>query len=182
MSDLTLSGVDLSGFAPYKTLYRANVPSDVAQITVTPTLNHSGASYVIKLNGVVDTDGVIPLTLVNNVIAIEVTAEDGIVSETYTVFITSVATIHAYFYNYESDRDAYNRRDIHADAYADSGSDAYTDERAKVDADSDNRRTAERQSAPEFQSRRIYGHLGLGAVGGSAQTGDRQFRSAKVRS
>ena len=91
LSDLTLSGVDLGGFASYKTLYRANVPSDVAQITVTPTLRHSGASYVIKLNGVVDADGVIPLTLVNNVIAIEVTAEDGIVSETYTVFITSVA-------------------------------------------------------------------------------------------
>ena len=40
------------------------------------TVNHSGASYVIKLGGVTDADGVVVLSVGSNVITIEVTAED----------------------------------------------------------------------------------------------------------
>ena len=43
---------------------------------VTPTANDSAATYVIKLGGVTDSDGVIDLAVGSNVITIAVTAED----------------------------------------------------------------------------------------------------------
>ena len=60
----------------------------MSQTTVTPAVNHSGASYVIKLDGVTDADGVIALSVGSNVITVEVTAEDGNSTETYTVTVT----------------------------------------------------------------------------------------------
>ena len=55
--------------------------------TVTPTVNDSGASYVIKLGGVEDADGGISLAVGSNVITIEVTAEDDSTTQTYTVTV-----------------------------------------------------------------------------------------------
>ena len=88
LSALTLSGVDFGTFDSTTTSYTAQVANSVAQTTVTPTLNDSGASYVIKLGGVEDADGVVALGVGSNVITVEVTAEDGDTSRTYTVTVT----------------------------------------------------------------------------------------------
>ncbi len=88
LSDLTLSGIDIGTFASYATSYSSSVANSVTQTTVTPTLNHSGASYVIKLGGVTDDDGTVSLAVGSNVITIEVTAEDGETTRTYTVTVT----------------------------------------------------------------------------------------------
>ena len=88
LSALTLSSVNFGAFASGTTSYTAQVAHSVSQTTVTPTVNHSGASYVIKLGGVADADGVILLSVGSNVITVEVTAEDGSTTRTYTVTIT----------------------------------------------------------------------------------------------
>ena len=51
LSGLTLSGVDFGTFSSDTTLYTATVAYSVSQTTVTPTVNDSGAIYVIKLAG-----------------------------------------------------------------------------------------------------------------------------------
>ena len=88
LSGLTLSGVDFGTFASGTTSYTASVTNSVSQTTVTPTLNHSGANYVIKLGGVTDADGVIELAVGSNTITVEVTAEDGDASRVYSVEVT----------------------------------------------------------------------------------------------
>ena len=88
LSSLTLSGVDFGTFASDTTSYTASVANSVSQTTVTPTVNHSGASYVIELDGVQDADGVVPLSVGSNVITIEVTAEDDSTTRAYTVTVT----------------------------------------------------------------------------------------------
>ena len=95
LSDLTLSGIDIGTFASYATSYSSSVANSVSQTTVTPTLNHSGASYVIKLGGVTDDDGTVSLAVGSNVITIEVTAEDGQTTRTYTVTVTRAAAVTA---------------------------------------------------------------------------------------
>ncbi len=91
LSGLTLSGVDIGTFDPATTEYDADVGHDVDETTVTPATNNDRATYVIKLGGVADADGVIPLVVGSNVIAIEVTAEDGETAKTYTVTVTRAA-------------------------------------------------------------------------------------------
>ena len=91
LSALTLSGVDFGTFAPGTTSYTAQVANSVSQTTVTPTVNHSGASYVIKLGGLEDADGVISLGVGSNIITVEVTAEDDSTTRTYTVTVTRAA-------------------------------------------------------------------------------------------
>ena len=88
LSALTLSGVDFGTFDSTTVSYTTTVANDVSQTTVTPNVNHSGASYVIKLNGTIDSDGVIPLSVGSNIITIEVTAEDGNGSLVYTLEVT----------------------------------------------------------------------------------------------
>ena len=88
LSGLTLSDVDFGTFASGTTSYTASVANGVKQTTVTPTVNHSGASYVIRLGGVEDTDGTVSLSVGSNVITVEVTAEDGNTTQTYTVTVT----------------------------------------------------------------------------------------------
>ena len=88
LSALTLSGVDFGTFDSTTISYTSQVASSVTQTTVTPTVNHSGASYVIKLGGVTDADGTVSLAAGNNVLTIEVTAEDGQTTRTYTVTVT----------------------------------------------------------------------------------------------
>ena len=90
LSGLALSGVDLT-FDPATTTYAASVPATTTQTTVTPTTNHDSATYVVKLGGVVDADGTIPLAAGDNVITIEVTAEDATTTKTYTVTVTRAA-------------------------------------------------------------------------------------------
>ena len=91
LSGLTLSGIDFGTFASGTTSYSAQVANTVSQTTVTPTVNHSGATYVIKLGGVVDADRVIALDAGSNVITVEVTAEDDSTTKTYTVTVTRAA-------------------------------------------------------------------------------------------
>ena len=91
LSALTLSGVDFGTFDSTTTSYTAQVANSVSQTTVAPTLNDSGASYVIKLGGVEDADGVVALGVGSNVITVEVTAEDDSTTRTYTVTVTRAA-------------------------------------------------------------------------------------------
>ena len=87
LSGLTLSDVPLA-FSSTITVYIASVASDTHETTVTPTTNDDGATYLVKLGGVDDADRVIPLAVgSNNVITVEVTAEDGVASRTYTVTV-----------------------------------------------------------------------------------------------
>ena len=88
LNALTLSGIDFGTFDSTTTSYTAQVANSVTQTTVTPTVNDSGASYVIKLGGVTDADGVISLAVGSNVITVEVTAEDDSTTQTYTVTVT----------------------------------------------------------------------------------------------
>ena len=88
LSGLTLSGVDFGAFDPDVTGYTADVGNDVTETTVTPTTNDDGASYAVKLDGVADDDGTVSLAVGSNVITIEVTAEDGQTTKTYTVTVT----------------------------------------------------------------------------------------------
>ena len=88
LSALTLSGVDFGTFTSGTTSYTAQVANSVLQTTVTPTVNHSGASYVIKLGSVTNADGVVELGVGSNVITIEVTAEDDSTTRAYTVTVT----------------------------------------------------------------------------------------------
>ena len=96
-TDATLSGLELGGvtlspaFAATTTAYTAQVANDVTETTVTPAVNDGGATYAIKLDGVTDADGVIPLSVGENVVTIEVTAEDGETTHTYTVTVTRAA-------------------------------------------------------------------------------------------
>ena len=87
LSALALNGVDIT-FSTATTTYTASVPATTTQTTVTPTANHDAATYVVKLGGVVDDDGTIALAVGANVITIDVTAEDGSTTQTYTVTVT----------------------------------------------------------------------------------------------
>ena len=91
LSALTLSDVDFGTFSSGTESYTASVTYSVSQTTVTPAVNDSGASYVIKLDGVNDSDGTISLVVGSNVITIEVKAEDGDTTKTYRVTVTRAA-------------------------------------------------------------------------------------------
>ena len=91
LSGLALTRVDIGAFDPASTGYTASVANDVTQTTVTPTTNDDGATYEIKLGGVADKDGTVPLAVGSNVITVEVTAEDGQATKTYTVTVTRAA-------------------------------------------------------------------------------------------
>ena len=87
LSSLALSGVTLE-FDSDTTWYAAEVGNDLAETTVSPTVNDDGATYVVRLDGAVDDDGTVPLSVGGNVISVLVTAEDGETTETYTVTVT----------------------------------------------------------------------------------------------
>ena len=88
LSSLTLSGVNFGTFDSATTDYTASVGNEVAETTVTPTVNDGGATYVIKLDGAEDADGTVDLAVGANTISVEVTAEDGQATSTYTVTVT----------------------------------------------------------------------------------------------
>ena len=91
LKSLSLSGTSIGPFKSVTTSYDVNVPNSVSETTVTPTVNHSGATYVIKLDGVEDSDGTVSVAVGKNVITVEVTAEDGNTTQTYTVTVTRAA-------------------------------------------------------------------------------------------
>ena len=96
LSALTLSGITLSPqFASsiYTYTYSADAATTLAETKVMATTNNSNAVAVIKLNGVVDTDGTVDLKLGENIITVEVTATDGTTIQTYTVTVTLEGTV-----------------------------------------------------------------------------------------
>ena len=96
LSALTLSGITLSPqFASsiYTYTYSADAATTLAETKVMATTNNSSAVAVIKLNGVVDTDGTVDLKLGENIITVEVTAADGMTMKTYTVTVTLEGTV-----------------------------------------------------------------------------------------
>ena len=95
LKGLTLSGVDFGAFSSGTESYTVDVTNSPTETTVTPTANHSGASYVIRIGGVEDDDGTVSLAAGSNVITIEVTAEDGQTAKTYTVTVTRLGTSEA---------------------------------------------------------------------------------------
>ena len=93
LSGLTLSDVDFGTFSSDTESYTAIVANSVSQTTVTATVNDSGASYVIKIGGVLDEDGTVPLAVGSNVITVEVTAETEQTTKTYAVTVTRAGTL-----------------------------------------------------------------------------------------
>ena len=100
-SDATLSALLLSAgaldpaFAPTTTAYTIDVPNVTDSTTVTPTAADAGAT--IEVNGAAvasgATSGSIALAEGPNLITIEVTAEDGVTDETYTVTVNRAVTL-----------------------------------------------------------------------------------------
>ena len=97
LSALSLSGVTLSpAFASGTTAYTASVVNSVTETTVTATASDANASVEVKLNGVVDQDGVTPLVVGSgNVIAVVVTAQDVETTQTYSVTVTRAGSADA---------------------------------------------------------------------------------------
>ena len=94
LSGLTLSGVTLTeDFDSRAYAYTADVAPTVTGTTVTATPLDPDATTVIKLNGVVDTDGTVDLQLGENAITVEVIAEDGSTMRTYTVTVPLQGTV-----------------------------------------------------------------------------------------
>ena len=93
LSGLSLNGVTLSpGFASGTIAYAASVGHGVTETTVTASASDGNASVEVKLNGIVDQDGVVPLAVgTGNVISVVVTAEDGETTQTYTVTVLCVS-------------------------------------------------------------------------------------------
>ena len=88
LSDLTLSSVYIGTFGPATTEYAADVDNDLTETTITATVNEAGATYIVKLGGVADSDGTVSLSVGSNVITIEVTSQDEQTTKTYKVTVT----------------------------------------------------------------------------------------------
>ena len=92
LSGLTLSGIELDpSFASDLETYTATVTNNQTETTVTPMVNDLGATYVIKIDGVTDSDGTVTLAADNNLITVKVKAEDGVTKKTYKVTVTRAA-------------------------------------------------------------------------------------------
>ena len=101
LSTLSLSeGTLTPAFAPATPAYTADVANAVSRVTVTPTTNHPNANFVY-LDGdgqpLTDADTGTPntfevdLVVAENVVKVQVTAEDSIATQTYTVTITRLS-------------------------------------------------------------------------------------------
>ena len=89
LSSLSLSDVTLSPtFTSGGITYTASVGNSVTSTMVMAQTTHSNATAVIKLNDVVDADGTVALAVGDNTITVEVTAADGIATQTYTVTVS----------------------------------------------------------------------------------------------
>ena len=86
---LTLEDVSLS-FNSGTTSYTASVEHAVDETIVRAATTNRNATYVVKVGNVVKS-GLFALAVGANVITVEVTAEDGVTKQTYTVTVTRAA-------------------------------------------------------------------------------------------
>ncbi|MEL7564512.1 MAG: cadherin-like beta sandwich domain-containing protein, partial [Dehalobacterium sp.] len=98
LSALTISQCTLSPtFVSGTTSYTASVANSITSLTVTPTASHADAT--VKVNGIAVTSGSasspINLSVGNNAIEIEVTAQDGTTKQTYTITVTRAKSSNA---------------------------------------------------------------------------------------
>ena len=92
LSGLTLSPVDIGNFQSGTTEYGVNVANPVGSVTVTPTANHAAATITVNGVGVASGSGrAVNVNIGANTIAIMVTAQDGMTTETYTVTVNRAA-------------------------------------------------------------------------------------------
>ena len=106
--DATLSGLSLGmgvtlspTFASVTATYTASVANSVAEVTVTPTMNHSGATveYLNASDAALadaDTNAAghqVALAEGDTVIKVKVTSQDGTAMQTYTVTVTRAPTL-----------------------------------------------------------------------------------------
>ena len=95
-SDATLSALTLSsgsfspGFASGTLAYTASVANSVSSLIVTPTTNDANATATV--NGASATT---PVTLAvgSNTVTVQVTAQDGVTTQSYTVTVTRAASL-----------------------------------------------------------------------------------------
>ena len=102
LSSLSLSDVPLSDIMPTDiplspefsgevTSYTSSVESSVTSTTVTAETTDQNATVVIKVNGVEDANGTVDLVAGYNDITVEVTAQDGTTTQSYTVTVLRAA-------------------------------------------------------------------------------------------
>ena len=93
LSSLSLGDdIELSAtFSATTTSYTASATSSVASTTVTAATTDEDATVVIMINGVEDADGTVDLVAGYNDITVEVTAQDGTTTRTYTVTVLRAA-------------------------------------------------------------------------------------------
>ena len=95
-TDATLSALALKTgthgwiwvLAPPDRTWDVDVPNFVSTLTVDAFPSNSQASYIVRQGGATAPDGEVSLSVGSNVITVEVTAEDGETTETYTVTVT----------------------------------------------------------------------------------------------
>ena len=91
LSALSLSSGSLSpSFASGTLAYTASVPNSVSSLIVTPTTNDANATATV--NGASATT---PVTLAvgSNTVTVQVTAQDGVTTQSYTVTVTRAASL-----------------------------------------------------------------------------------------
>lgn len=92
--DAKLSGLALSAgtlhpaFDPGITAYSAAVPFAVESVTVAATPSHDRASTAVFLGADAVPGGTVALDVGDNTLEVEVTAEDGVTTERYTIVVT----------------------------------------------------------------------------------------------
>jgi gliding motility-associated-like protein len=102
LSGLAISTGTLSpAFAVGKTSYAVSVSNAVTSMIITPTA--SGANATITVNGIAVKSGsasaAIPLKAFLNVINVVVTAQDGVITDTYTINVTRAPSNNAVLTN-----------------------------------------------------------------------------------
>lgn len=90
LADLSASGVTLSpAFSSAATSYTASAAHSTSTTTIHTEASDDGAT--VTINGEAGPDQAIALNVGSNVITVEVTAEDGTTTKTYTITITRAA-------------------------------------------------------------------------------------------
>ena len=94
LGQLDLSGITLSPeFSSDTYSYTARVEYTVTETTVAATTTHEESSLpTVKGNGIMASDGTVPLLVGDNEITVEVTAEDATTFRTYTIVVTRAKT------------------------------------------------------------------------------------------
>ena len=103
LSALTLTDADGTAvaltpavFSPTELSYSASITYPQSPVTVTATRNDdTAADPVVKLGGTVDDDGVVDLAVGENTVTVEVTAQDGTTTRTYTITVTRAKSTDA---------------------------------------------------------------------------------------